>query len=389
MPELAEIKKMLDEQKSVWEEFKKVNDERAKDFEKLGVSAAATEETLGKMNERMDTLETEMKRPNVPGPEDKPKELAEELERFEKFVRQGVGVAAKQSVEIVEKKALATDSLPDGGNFVIPEFSTDVISKLREFSPIRSIANVRTISQGNSLRIPADGATNFAAGWVGERAARPETVSGTVRMVEVFVRELEANPFVTQNELDDAAYNVIAWLSENLAESFAVVEGSGFVNGDNVLQPEGFMTVSGITEVDSGDANLLTADGIITLHYTLPEPYARDSTYLARRLSIGAIRKFKGEDNQYLWQPGLMADQPATLLGRPIIEAIDMPTVAAGNFPLIFGNFNKGYYIVDKKGLTTMRDPFTNKPFVEFYTTKRTGGKVALTEAFVKQKVSA
>ena len=169
-------------------------------------------------------------------------------------------------------------------------------------------------------------------------------------------------------------------------------------SGSGVGQPEGLLTISGMTEVNSGSAAALTGDGLVNLYYTLPDFYARQSTFVMKRSTVGAVRKLKDSSGNYLWAPGfggngltmnLAAGAPATILDRPYREAIDMPAVAADAMAIVFGAFKMGYRIVDRQDIRVLRDPYSNKPYVTFYTTKRVGGQVVLLEAFVKHKVAA
>jgi HK97 family phage major capsid protein len=264
-----------------------------------------------------------------------------------------------------------------------------IIEKLVEISPVRALASIETIGVGDSLDVPKEGSTNFDDGWVAERQDRPETATGTFALDQIPTHEQYAKPRATQKMLDDNTFDVEGWISRKVQERFAKREGTGFVSGNGVTQPEGLLTNADIAFVVSGDANLLTPNGIIDLYHDLPEPYANNATWLMKRGTVKAIRQFKDTTGQYLWQPALADKTPSTILGQPYREAIDMPAVAANAFPIIFGDFKAGYAIVDRMGIRVLRDPYSAKPFVEFYTTRRVGGQVVLAEAFRKQKVSA
>jgi len=382
----TQVKELLDAQKKAFEEFKTTNEEAKKEIEKHGTELGQTQEKLEKLDAAIEDLQTRMKRPGGVDNDDleEKQKRAAEAKAFESFIRHGENKLSEE-----ERKSLATDNDAEGGYLVVPEYANEIVKLLVEVSPVRQVATVRTISQGNSVKFPKEGSTAFATGWVGERTSRTETVAGTVAMKEIFVREMYANPYVTQGELDDAAYNVEAWLTGALSDRFAKTEGAGFIEGDNVLEPEGLLTNGDIDEVVSGDANVLTAGGVIDLVYDLPADYARAASFMLARGSVKAIRKFEDENGQYLWQPAYAAGDPPTILGHPYQEAVDMPAVAANAYPILFGDFKRGYVIVDKKQITTVRDPYSSKPYVQFYTTRRTGGGVLLAEAIRKQKVSA
>lgn len=177
-------------------------------------------------------------------------------------------------------------------------------------------------------------------------------------------------------------------MNRKVAERFAVVENQGFLSGTGVGQPEGLLTIAGLTEVNSGNASALTANGLIDLAFGLKTFYARNATFVLNRTSIRDIRKLTDTQNQYLWQPGLAGSTPSTILDRPYVEAPDMPTIAANAFPILFGDFRSAYTIVDRAGINVLRDPFTSKGFVKFFTTRRVGGQVVQKEAVIKHKVA-
>lgn len=368
----------------VWTEFKGMIERQDAEIAKFGSPLQETLNTITKLNERIDELETKANRSPVADSKQEAGSNELAVKSFLEYARKGEKGMSLESI-----KSLATDSDPDGGYLMPMNMVNTVINKLIQFSPIRELATTITISQGDTVEIPAEDSTDFSGGWVAERGSRAQTQSGKLRMEKITAHEMYANPFVTQKLLDDAAFGFEAWLNDRVAKRFAVIEGLAFVSGSGNNQPEGILTKSGVTEVNSGNANLLTADGVISLFYALPEFYAKNATWLMKRSSVSAIRKLKDGQGSYLWQPGMAGDAPATILGRPYREAVDMPEVGAGNYPIVFGDIAAAYTIVDRQGVRTLRDPFTNKPFVEFYTTKRTGGQVVLAEAIVKQKVSA
>lgn len=306
------------------------------------------------------------------------------LSAYNRWIRKG-----EKSLTDEEIKSLSVDQDPQGGYMVPVQRATDITRKLVEYSPVRELASVVRISSGDQFDVPVEGVTSFAASWVGERGTRSETTAGNLKMEKIPVHEMYAQPFVTQKMLDDAEYNVEGWLMEALTKAFAVKEGAAFVAGDGVSQPEGVLSASAITATNSGDANLITADGLVSLFYALPEFYVRNATWLMKRSTVAAVRKLKDSYGAYVWQPGLAVGQPGTILDRPYREATDMPAIAANAYPIVFGDFQAGYKIVDRVDMRQLRDPYSNKPFVSYYTTRRVGGQVILAEALVKQKVSA
>lgn len=335
-------------------------------------------------NDRLSELETRLARPRAAGVAQASGELTPEMRAFDTWLRRDV-----RGLKPEEARLLATDSDVDGGYLVPVNMANAIIEKLIQFSPVRELANVMAISRGDTLEIPVEGSTEFAGGWVGERAARSETTSAKLAHVLITAHEMYANPFVTQKLLDDSSFDVEGWISRRLARRFAVVEGTAFISGTGVGQPEGILTNASITVRNSGNATTLTAAGLINAYHDLPEHYAKNATWLMKRATIGAVRLLTDGSGQYLWQAGLAAGQPGTLLGQPYREAIDMPAEGAGLKAALFGDFNEGYTIVDRQGAVMVRDPYTNKPKVEFYTTRRVGGAVVLPEAFVVCKCSA
>lgn len=371
---MADEKQLHEELLSTWHELKNVLETQNKD-------AGETKAVISKLNERLDAIETKLNRPPV-APETKTGEKSLEVKAFTSWLRKGI-------VAPDEAKALATDDQTDGGYLVPSQMRSTIIELLAEYSPIRSLASVETISLGNTLKIPKEGATAFAAGWVGERESRTETTSGKFAMADIPLHEMYAAPRASQTMLDDSAFNMEEWISRKLAQRFAILEGTAFVNGTGQNQPEGLLANADVTTVNSTVADNIAADSLITLVYSLPDAYARNATWLLRRTTVAAIRQLKDGNGQYLWQPGLATSAPNTILGHPYVECPDVPAIAANAYVAIFGDIRAAYQIVDKAGIVTLRDPYSAKPFVEFYTTRRVGGQVVLPEAVRKYRCHA
>lgn len=380
-----EAKQLRDDMQSAFEALKKAVSTQDEEIKKFGHAMPETKTAIDRIGERLDTLETKLNRSPIDSGRDGRAEGPSEGEKaFELYLRKGAERMGPDEV-----KALSTDDNTSGGYLVPQNRETEIIEKLHLFSPIRELAAVETITIGNSLQIPAEGGTNFDAGWVGERQARTETASGKIRMEDIPTHELYANPRVSQRQLDDSGYDVAGYVDRKVAQRFGVIEGAAFVTGNGVNQPEGILSNSEIAVVNSGDAAKITADGIINLYHELPEFYARNATWLLRRLTVGAIRLLKDTQNRYLWEPSMVPGNPPTILGQPYRECPDMPAVAANAFPVLFGDIRALYTIVDRQGINVVRDPFSAKPFVEFYTTRRTGGQVVLAESARKLKIAA
>jgi HK97 family phage major capsid protein len=295
----------------------------------------------------------------------------------------------------LETKAIGSSSDAIGGYAVPEEIDRAIDETLTAISPIRSIANVVKVGSAGYRKLIASGGT--PSGWVGFEAARPET--GTPSFTEVVPAsgELYANPAVSQQMLDDAMFDVEKFLANEIATEFARAEGFAFVKGTGTNQPLGFLASPNATTADgtrpmgtlqtigTGAAGAFPAsnpqDKLIDLVQTLRSPYRQGAVFVMNSATAAAIRKFKTSDGQFLFQPSLAAGQPATLLGYPLIEAEDMPDIAAGSLSIAFGNFKAGYVIAERNATTILRDPYTHKPYVHFYATKRVGGQVVNSES--------
>ncbi|MFQ3664927.1 MAG: phage major capsid protein [Sphingomonadaceae bacterium] len=291
----------------------------------------------------------------------------------------------------------------DGGFAVPREMDEMIESTLRSISPIRSVANVVKVGSSNYRRLVATG--GFASGWVAENAARPETNTPTFAEVAIPMGEIYANPAATQALLDDAMFDVEAWLAQEIATDFARAEGAAFVSGTGVDQPKGFLTYPIATTGDASRpfgtlqfvpsgangafAASNPADRLIDLVHALRAPYRQGAVWVMNSNTLSVIRKFKDSTGNFIWQPAVQADQPATLLGYPVVEADAMPDIAANALAIAFGQFRTGYTIAERTETAVLRDPFSNKPFVHFYATRRVGGAVVNSEALKLMRFSA
>lgn len=317
---------------------------------------------------------------------------------FDRLLRKG-----EKGLGPEEYKALSVGSEADGG-FLVPADTTGrIVRRLWELSPIRQICNVQTLSSDRLEGITDLGETD--AGWVGETQTRSDTNTPQVGKYEIPVHEMYAQPKATQKLLDDASVDIEAWLAGKVANKFARLEADGFINGNGVNKPRGLFTYPTAATSDttrpwgtfehintggSGDfASSNPADVLFDVELALKAGYRTNARWLTRRSVIAKIRKFKGSDNNYLWQPGLQAGQPATLIGYPIVLAEEVPTLNSASLSLAFGDFNEGYQIVDRLGVRVLRDPYTDKPYVKFYTIKRTGGAAVNFEAIKFLRFSA
>ena len=287
----------------------------------------------------------------------------------------------------------------DGGFLAPIEWDRTIGEKLKRISPMRQESRVITISVAGFRKYFGD--RNVGSGWVGETAQRPATTTPQIGVVEFNAGELFANPAITQQLLDDAAVDLEQWLGSEVDTEFNRQEGIAFLSGDGVNKPYGVLTyVTGaanagrhpygaIKAMGSQSATAFSGDGLLDVMYDLPSEFAANAKWHMNRLSIGSARKLKDGQNNYLWQPSYASGQPQTLAGAPVVEYPDMPLVAAGNIAALFGDMEATYLVLDRVGIRVLRDPFTNKPFVHFYTTKRVGGGVHNPEPMRAVKIQA
>lgn len=386
---MAAIQELHEQLMREWTTFKTIHTKALETAEQRWGSAEVLlsehKEQLDRVQDALDKVEIRLNRPLV-GQESasRPGEVSPEVKAFQKWQRRG-----EKGMTPEELKLLSVGDDTEGGYLVPAVRAERIIQKLVEFSPVRELATVVTISTGDAWEIPREGATNWAADWVAETGSRPQTTAQSWALERVQVHEMYANPFITQRMLEDTSFDLDTWIDDGLSRRFGVVEGTAFISGNGVGKPEGLLTPSGLTTVNTGLAADITADGLIATFYTLPEFYAMNATWLMRRATIRVVRQLKDGNGQYLWQPGLSGGAPATILDRPYREAIDMPAIAANANVAVFGDIRRAYAIVDRRQMLMVRDPFTSKPNVELYTTKRVGGQPILTEAYVVMKVAA
>lgn len=302
-----------------------------------------------------------------------------------------------------ETKRFSTATPGDGGLAVPLELDQQIERQLAAVSPIRTIANVVKVGTANYRKLVAVG--GFASGWVGSAAERPETATPTFAEIAPSMGEIYANPAASQTMLDDAMFDVESWLADEIASEFARAEGVAFVSGNGTAQPKGFLTYPVANTADatrawgtlqfvaSGAAGGFPAnnpaDKLVDLIHSLRTPYRQGAVFVMNSNTLAAIRKFKDSTGAFIWQPGLTAGAPATLLGYPVVEADAMPDIGASSLSIAFGNFQAGYVIAERGETAVLRDPYSNKPFVHFYATRRVGGAVANSEAIKLMRFSA
>jgi len=287
-------------------------------------------------------------------------------------------------------KALTVSDDTTGGYLAPVEYVMEILTDVLEFSPIRALARIRTTSR-TEIQIPKR-TTRSSASWVQEVGTRTETTNPAWGMERMPVDEMFGMTKISKQDLEDSAFDLEAFVREEVSEQFGVLEGTAFCAGTGQGQPEGILTHASVANVISGHATQITADGMIELYYALKEPYVPNATFVMQRATIKEIRKLKDAQGQYLWMPSLKTEaEPATILDRPYASAPDMPAIGNNLYPVVFGDFRRGYLIVDRIVMEMMTDPYTSKAtgMVEFSARRRVGGGVVQAEALKKLKISA
>ncbi|UJW76805.1 phage major capsid protein [Rhizobium sp. SL42] len=395
-----------------FEAFKEGNDQRLSEIEHKLTADVVTRDKVERINKAMDDHgrlldELALKKLRPPlsrGSRDSGHDGghdgggdAEHKAAFEAYIRRGDDAALRD----LDQKALNAGVSGEGGYLVPPETDGEIGRRLAVISPIRALATVRQVS-GSVLKKPFS-AAGFAAGWVAETAARPQTATPELSELSFPTMELYAMPAASQALLDDAAVDIEVWIAAEVDIAFAEQEGTAFVSGDGINKPKGFLSYTQVadsawtwgsigykaTGVAGGFAASGASDVLMDVIYALKAGHRQNGSFVMSRRTQGEIRKLKDADGNYLWQPPARVGDTASLVGFPVAEAEDMPTIAAGATAIAFGDFRAGYLVVDRVGVRVLRDPYSAKPYVLFYTTKRVGGGVQNFEAIKLVKFSA
>ncbi len=384
-----------------FEAFKEANDDRLSQIEQRMSADVVTSDKVDRINRavdetkaRLDELTLKARRPRLTGEPDAAPAAREHKQAFETYVRKG----ESQGLFDLESKSMSIGSNPDGGYLVPAETESEIGRRLFSASPIRAIASIRQVSSAVYKKPFAT--TSAATGWVGETAARPETSAPTLAELQFPAMELYAMPAATQALLDDSVVNLDQWIAEEVQQAFADQESTAFVTGNGTNKPKGFLGYTNVADaswswgnigyIATGTAAAFPAsnpsDKLIDFIYALKSGYRQNANWVLNRKTQGVIRKFKDSSGEYLWQPAATADGKSTLLNFPVTESEDMPDIGTDSFSIAFGDFNRGYLIVDRVGVRVLRDPYSAKPYVLFYTTKRVGGGVQNFEAIKLMK---
>ena len=397
-----EVKSAVETLGKTFESFKEANDERLAQVEAKGTADPVTEAKLSKIEKDMDKfadMEVSMKAQSEaqkksaesmakletiisrPGFANDSKMESKHVQIFDKWLRKG-----KENLTPDEVKVLTVGNDTTAGYLAPPEYVRELIKGIVEYSPIRSIARIRSTSQ-RSIQVPKR-TGEFTAQWVAEQGTRSETTGYTVGLDEIAAHEMYALVDISEMELEDSVFNLEAEMNSEFTEQFAKAEGAAFVSGDSIGKPEGILTGLPVARSQTSINNdALAADDLINAAHNVKAEYARNGSFILSRSTLAAVRKMQDGEGQYVFQPGVYAmGVGSNILGHPIVECTDMPAVANGTVPVVFGDFRRGYMIVDRTVLSIMRDPFTQASSgnVRYIARRRVGGQVILDEALTK-----
>lgn len=403
----AELKETIQALGKAFDAFKAENDARLKEIEKKGAADPLLSEKVDKINadiaqisalkKQLETLETAVAQGQFPGggKNELDRVKAQHKDAFAKFFRKG----AEGGLRDLEVQAgLSTLSDPDGG-FLVPEDYEQAIDRVAlSVSAMRRLATVRTIGTDTYKKLVNQGGAS--SGWVGEKGARAETNTPTLVEIAINAKEVYAMPAATQTLLDDARVDIAGWLADEVSIEFSEQESDAFINGNGVEKPKGIAAYTMVANasyawgkvgyITSGNATLINdLDKLIDLQHALKAVYRNGAAWLMNDATLATIRKMKDGDGNYIWVPGLKDGAPDTLLGKPVEIDDNVDDIGADKYPIFFANFKRAYLIIDRQGVRVLRDPYTTKPYVLFYTTKRVGGGIVMYEAIKTLKIAA
>ena len=385
---------------STFDAFKSANDARMAEIEhKASADTLLTDKVerinaaLDKQSKRLERLSINASQPALSSGE----MPSEAKSAWANYIRSGDGSALAS----LEGKSLSSSVDSEGGYIAPIETESRIDNALNSSSPFRQISSIRRVGSGLFKKpVSISGA---ASGWAGETDARPSTDTPILELLDFPTGELYAMPAATQMLLDDGVADVDQWLADEVRDVFAAQETAAFVSGNGINKPKGLLDYESasqgsqsfgqlgyvVTGTDGGFDEDAPIDAIMDLIYAPRPRYRAGASFVMNRRTISALRKVKDADGHYIWQPSTQAGQPSTLMGYPLTEVEDMPDMASGSASVAFGDFRRGYLIVDRQGVRVLRDPYSAKPYVLFYTTKRVGGGVQDFEAIKLLKFAA
>ena len=396
----AEARALTAEVLAAFEALKAANDARIDEIEKRGAADPVLDAKLKKIEQSLDRQRTALERlaleqARPPIGDDPRRTDPEHKSAWGAYLRKG----DDSGIARLDLKSVNVGTEAQGGYVAPPELDRLIEQRLTASSPMRQIATVRQTSATVFRKPVSLGATSA---WAAETGSRTETTAPTLDLLEFPAAELYAMPAATQTLLDDAYADIDEWLADEVEASFSTQESAAFVTGDGSGKPKGFLSYDMIADAShawdkigfilSGGAGAFAAsnpaDKLIDLVYALKSQFRANARFVMNRRTVSAVRKLKDGDGNYLWRPGA-AGEAASLLGYPVTEIEDMPDIAANSFSIAFGDFRRGYLIVDRQGARVLRDPYSLKPYVLFYTTKRVGGGVQNFDAIKVMKFAA
>ena len=385
---------------STFAAFKAANDERLAQIEAKSAADPLLADKVSRIDAALQSQQERMTRLAISaaGPaSETTRQSGEAKSAWSGYIRTGDTGA----LSALEGKSLSAGTDAEGGYVAPAETESRIDRALTESSPFRQIATVRQVGAHSYKKPVSTGGAS--AGWAGETDARPMTDSPALELLDIPTGELYAMPAATQMLLDDGVADVDQWLADEVRDVFAAQETAAFVSGNGVNKPKGILSYSAVANSAAGFGDIgyvptgadgdfdsgAPIDALIELIYAPQSRYRAGSSFVMNRRTVSALRKFKDADGNYIWQPAQSAGQPSTLLGYPLVEAEDMPDIGSDATPIAFGDFRRGYLIVDRQGVQVLRDPYSAKPYVLFYTTKRVGGGVQDFDAIKLLKFSA
>ena len=396
----ADVRALTAEMMAAFEALKAANDARIEEIEKRGAADPLLDAKLKKIETSLDRQRSALERLALeqarPAMGDDPRKGdPEHKSAWSTYMRRG----DDSGIARLDLKSVNVGTEAQGGYVAPPELDRLIEQRLMASSPMRQIASVRQTS-ATVFKKPVSLGTTSA--WAAETGSRAETTAPQLDLLEFPAAELYAMPAATQTLLDDAYADVDEWLADEVEASFSAQESTAFVTGDGSNKPKGFLSYDMIADAShawdkigfilSGGAGAFAAsnpaDKLIDLVYALKSQFRANARFVMNRRTVSAVRKLKDGDGNYLWRPGA-AGESASLLGYPVTEIEDMPDIAANAFSIAFGDFRRGYLIVDRQGARVLRDPYSLKPYVLFYTTKRVGGGVQNFDAIKVMKFAA
>ena len=394
-----QVKVAVDAMAGAFEEFKKVNDARLAEIEAKGSSDPVTEEKLAKIEADLDRYEAINQK--LVQQEKASENFGEKLGEIEKMLRRPANAMEAKDVDIslkawdsfmrkgeqgmdeMELKALTVGTAATAGNLAPAEYVEELVKVITEISPVRSVARVRQTSN-KEIEVPSKTAT-FAAAWTAETGSRTETTGYTTSLNTIPTHELYALVDISSALLEDSVFDLEAEMNTEFAEQFAKAEGAAFISGNGTNKPTGITNGTTVSSTTAAGASAITTDDLMDLVHDLKSDYARAASFMMNRATLGAIRKLKDTAGQYIFQTGFSGQSglPNTILGHPYVEALDVADIGTGNKSVIFGDYRRGFMIVDRVALSVLRDPYSQASSgnVRYIARRRVGGEVVLAEA--------